>query len=209
MKLCGKCIKCVDGQCQLFKVALSKSKTNDWLQDLNCRGRFLENKHSLSLSKTLRKDKPKKIKKSQLQDVADDVFQTYVRMRDNYKCCTCGSQFEWGERALLHGGHFYSRGEKPIRYDEQNCHAQCKNCNAAMNWTDGKVKSRYNLFMLNKYGKETLERLDNEMRKSIKANELFYLEVIEKYSKLNDAIDEKWQEFLNPTNKRLLNKINN
>ena len=60
---------------------------------------------------------------------ADDAFQTMVRYRDNFRCITCGRQFPFGERTNLHAGHFVGRGNKSVRWDEENVNAQCAYCN--------------------------------------------------------------------------------
>lgn len=63
---------------------------------------------------------------------AQIAFNKYVRVRDNgSSCISCDS--------ILHSdlvgggydaGHYLSRGAKPhLRFDERNCHGQCKRCN--------------------------------------------------------------------------------
>ncbi len=59
-------------------------------------------------------------------------FNKYVRLRDSGKgCISCGSAC--GEGAIGgsgDAGHFRSRGSAPhLRFDERNCHLQCKRCN--------------------------------------------------------------------------------
>ena len=56
------------------------------------------------------------------------VFNTFIRLRDkDAGCVSCGRS--------LHGlkydaGHFYSAGGNPsVRFDEDNCFAQCVHCN--------------------------------------------------------------------------------
>ena len=63
--------------------------------------------------------------------VLDKVFSEYIRRRDadeygRVKCCTCPAVAHWAE---MDCGHFVSRGNMSTRYDEMNCHAQCKTCN--------------------------------------------------------------------------------
>ena len=61
----------------------------------------------------------------------DTQFSIYIRMRDmdsygRVKCCTCENTFHWSE---MDAGHFVRRGNQSVRFDERNCHAQCKICN--------------------------------------------------------------------------------
>ena len=63
---------------------------------------------------------------------AQDAFNKWVRERDNGKpCISCGEM----NPPDLHGGqwdagHFISVGSHPeLRFEEQNCHRQCKSCN--------------------------------------------------------------------------------
>lgn len=59
-------------------------------------------------------------------------FNKYVRLRDSGQgCISCGSAC--GEGSIGgsgDAGHFRSRGSAPhLRFDERNCHLQCKRCN--------------------------------------------------------------------------------
>ena len=61
----------------------------------------------------------------------DKVFSEYIRRRDadeygRVKCCTCDNTFHWSE---MDAGHFRYRSIMSIRFDERNCHAQCRECN--------------------------------------------------------------------------------
>jgi len=64
---------------------------------------------------------------SQWRKELQQVFNTYIRLRDRGKpCISCGRP--------LHGkydaGHFFSVGNYPnLRYHEQNVHGQCTHCN--------------------------------------------------------------------------------
>lgn len=63
---------------------------------------------------------------------AQTAFNKYVRLRDSGKgCISCGSAC--GEGSIGgsgDAGHFRSRGSAPhLRFDERNCHLQCKRCN--------------------------------------------------------------------------------
>jgi len=82
--------------------------------------------------------KADKVKRETLKTRGDWVkeaqieFNKYVRLRDAGKgCISCGSAC--GESSVGgsgDAGHFRSRGSAPhLRFDERNCHLQCKRCN--------------------------------------------------------------------------------
>ena len=89
----------------------------------------------------------------------DDVFQMYIRYRDNFKCITCGAQYPWGERTKLHAGHFISRGIYATRWDEQNVNAQCAGCNLMQSLPDVEIIHNYEVALEAKFGKGTVDRL--------------------------------------------------
>lgn len=79
-----------------------------------------------------------KVKREKLKTRGDWIkeaqieFNKYVRLRDSGKgCISCGAAC--GEGSIGGGGdagHFRSRGSAPhLRFDERNCHLQCKRCN--------------------------------------------------------------------------------
>lgn len=71
------------------------------------------------------KRKPNLIKK------LDRVFSLYIRLRDAMpsgyvKCISCGKIKRFDD---VDCGHFHSRVHMATRFDEFNCHAECKFCN--------------------------------------------------------------------------------
>ncbi len=61
----------------------------------------------------------------------DKVFNKVIRLRDTEdgygKCISCGQVFPFEE---LDAGHFFAKkGYDGLRYDEENVHAECRNCN--------------------------------------------------------------------------------
>lgn len=80
-------------------------------------------------------DTPKVRKKSKPNLVAklDKVFALYIRLRDvmpsGYgRCISCGKIKPFAE---LDCGHFHGRTHMSTRFDEDNCHAECRGCNRA------------------------------------------------------------------------------
>ncbi len=71
------------------------------------------------------KRKPNLVKK------LDKVFSLYIRLRDVMPngygtCIACGRPKHFTE---LDCGHYHSRMHMATRYDEDNCHAECRYCN--------------------------------------------------------------------------------
>ena len=68
--------------------------------------------------------------KPNLTKKLDKVFSAYIRLRDAmqsgyFKCISCG-QIKPFEQADC--GHFFSRKNMSVRFDEDDCHAECKYC---------------------------------------------------------------------------------
>lgn len=68
---------------------------------------------------------------SALVDRLDTVFSRYIRLRDampggTFRCISCG-KVKPIEQADC--GHFHSRTHMSTRFDEDNCHAECRYCN--------------------------------------------------------------------------------
>ena len=107
------------------------------------------------------------------------VFSKWVRERDNYTCFCCGKR---AEGSGMHGGHFLTGAScsPSLYFHEANVHAQCyhDNINLSGNWPVYREK------MIQKYGKEFVENLENERR--IKMGERWeiedYKKIIAKYS---------------------------
>ncbi len=73
----------------------------------------------------------RKISRKGLINKLDRIFSEYIRKRDANKkgickCITCQREFKWNE---LDAGHFISRKEMSVRWDERNVAAQCQYCN--------------------------------------------------------------------------------
>ncbi len=68
---------------------------------------------------------------STLRDRLDAIFSKYIRLRDampsgTFRCISCG-KIKPLEQADC--GHFHSRIHMSTRFDEDNCHAECRACN--------------------------------------------------------------------------------
>lgn len=65
-------------------------------------------------------------------DKLDKVFSIYIRLRDSKefgfraaRCISCGEVKPFD---MFDCGHFVSRNASAIRWDEDNCHAECSHC---------------------------------------------------------------------------------
>ena len=115
-----------------------------------------------------RSTKPVARRKILIQDL-DTVFSKYIRMKaatDGVaRCVTCGIRDSW---KLMDNGHYLVRGKLGTRYDERNCHVQCRKCNRL---GQGMMK-QYTLFMRARYGQSVIDELKAKARDPIKTYEL-------------------------------------
>lgn len=66
-------------------------------------------------------------------DQLDKVFSIYIRLRDSrefhykaFRCISCGDVKPFEQ---MDCGHFVGRTCMALRWDERNCHGECKFCN--------------------------------------------------------------------------------
>ena len=110
-----------------------------------------------------------KSKYSTVQAAADKAMSLYIRQKyakdDMVTCVSCGKTMHWKESDC---GHFVpkSRGAS-IRYVEENCHPECPACNR---FDDGHLAG-YTLYMIDTYGREKIDELRAEARKTLSQTE--------------------------------------
>jgi hypothetical protein len=98
--------------------------------------------------------------RSQWQKEAQAAFNAYIRARDDGRgCISCG--VVTGARSLTGGGfdagHYLTVGARPeLRFDEENCHKQCKRCNQHLH---GNLVS-YRVGLVQRLGPAAVERLE-------------------------------------------------
>jgi hypothetical protein len=109
-----------------------------------------------------------------LMKVAQQVFNKYIRLRDEGNLCfSCGKIPKKGN-----AGHFYSAGGHfNVRFDERNVHLQCEYCNSFL--SGNLLPYRENLLV--KLGYEEFESLSNDAMKTRKFTREELKEIIEKY----------------------------
>ncbi len=89
-------------------------------------------------------------------DEADRLFSLFIRHRDKWQCIRCLSQFKPGTSGLTNS-HFFGRGMKSVRYDEENCDALCwPGCH--LYWQNGD-REAYREFKIKQLGQERFDKL--------------------------------------------------
>lgn len=91
-------------------------------------------------TKAKKKDKPLPLfdkagitikKKPDLKAKLDKEFSLFIRLRDAmpngyFRCISCGQIKPFTQADC---GHYFSRTHLATRFDENNCHAECRACN--------------------------------------------------------------------------------
>lgn len=99
----------------------------------------------------------------------DKVFSEFIRRRDSQdgygKCCTCSWVGPWKNADC---GHFISRGEYSVRWDERNVALQCKRCNAFR----GGEQALFAKYIDKRWGEGTADKLQVLRRRSQKLDRL-------------------------------------
>ena len=96
---------------------------------------------------------------------AQTAFNQWVRARDWDKpCISCGTTNPpMKPGGAWDAGHWKSRGSHPeLRFDEDNCHKQCKSCNAGSGKYGHKartVSQDYECNLIDRIGHDRVERL--------------------------------------------------
>ena len=143
------------------------------------------------IKKKSEKKKPEKKKSPSLPtlvDRLDKVFSKYIRLRDAmpggmFRCISCG-RIKPIEQADC--GHFHSRTHMSTRFDEDNCHAECRYCNRFS--ADHIIGYRENL--IRKIGSQRFLLLEVKAHETRKWSH-FELEQLAKYYK---ALVDKLQK---------------
>lgn len=115
--------------------------------------------------KPLKAKKPKKVKFSTLQVKADGFMSQYIRQKfavDGYcNCVSCKRSFHWKD---MDCGHFIPKKRASIlRWVEENVAPECRDCNR---FDEGHLIGYYE-WMLDMYGKEKIDELRIEARKTL------------------------------------------
>lgn len=108
----------------------------------------------------------------------DTAFSQYIRLvnavNGTATCVTCGAKAHWKK---MQNGHYIPRNHLATRYDEQNCHVQCVGCNMFKNGN----MDEYALFLVKKYGRDILNKLNRRKQTITKISIPEYEEKIKHY----------------------------
>lgn len=121
-------------------------------------------------------------KKPNLKVKLDKEFSLFIRLRDAmpngfFRCISCG-QIKPFEQADC--GHYFSRTHTAARFDEDNCHAECRFCNRFK--SDHLEGYRENL--IRKIGQQRFDLLKWRSGTSKKFTEIEYKQLIKYYKAL-------------------------
>lgn len=180
MRDCKGCSKLTESGCSIRFEAIKSDKQDIWLRPNNCQKKYREKG---KLEQKARKDYKKLVAK------LDDVFQMWVRYRDNWTCICCKTHIDpnsEGAKAKMHAGHYVGRGCLALRWDEKNVHAQCATCNMQQNYYG--VDPRYTQSLIWKHGIDILQYLSLKKHLQVKYTTSELEDKIEYYKqKLEEA----------------------
>lgn len=125
-----------------------------------------EKKKAKQWQKEKKEIKEKLMSKSDYLNLAQKIFNTYIRLRDKNKpCISCGKPYKEND---INASHFFSVGAYPnLRFNEDNVHNSCIRCNKELH---GNI-NEYTLRLPNRIGIERynllLESRNNPLKLSI------------------------------------------
>lgn len=139
------------------------------------------------MKKTKKKERPSPLpdgarrrRKTDYVKKLDKVFSQYIRLRDAMengmaRCISCG-----GVKPLemFDNGHYHSRTHMSTRWDEDNCHAECRFCNRFK--ADHMIGYRENL--IRKIGQQRYDLLAWKARQSKHWAEFELKELVKHYT---------------------------
>lgn len=142
------------------------------------------------------------------REKANHWLSMYIRLRDAIKfqkshgvdivgiqpdlitvqCCSC--PFIGGWRYNMDCGHYFGRstggGQSALIYHEDNNHAQCTNCNR----TQAGNLGQYKIFMINKFGEDKLNEMEQQNRQITDMSGATLLAIADHYKGLYEGLLE-------------------
>jgi hypothetical protein len=151
--------KCKSKQCgKLFMPTMPLQCVCDWRCAINHNEASKQKKIASEALKSRKETREKlaklKTRQQHLKE-AQQVFNTWIRMRDeDLPCISCG-RFHKGQ---YHAGHYRTTGSSPhLRFNEHNTNKQCAPCN---NHLSGNIV-HYRLGLIQKIGIQAVDALEN------------------------------------------------
>ncbi|MEI6752376.1 MAG: recombination protein NinG [Paludibacter sp.] len=134
------------------------------------------------------KSKAPKSNRSKKIERLDAVFSKFIRRRDcgfGYgKCISCGDVIKFEN---CDNGHYENRKHMSLRFDEQNCNAQCRPCNRF----DEGNKSGYRRGLIAKIGEKATDMLEIRKNNTCHLSEVELDLLIAEYKKKLQQIEQK------------------
>ena len=91
-------------------------------------------------------------------------------------CVTCGYVGKWNDG--FHGGHYIAKGNSSYwALDSRNIHPQCSECNT-IGMTKTETVDKYTSFMVDKYGQEFVDHMEEMKRHLVERKDKDYNEYI-------------------------------
>ncbi len=127
--------------------------------------------------------KPKTLKRLKVEawELCKQITRKrYEKNKGQWHCYTCGRLID--EPAKAQTGHFLpsSTCGALLRHDLRNLRVQCYNCNI----NQGGNGAEYYRRMVQEVGQEAVDQLFQDKQKTIKADAIYYSNLIETYKKL-------------------------
>lgn len=129
-------------------------------------------------------------KTDRLKEALDRIYRLFIRLRDarkdgTFQCISCGRILPF-ERSDC--GYYINERHLSTRYNEDNCHAQCRTCNLFK----GGNLDEFRKALIRRYGEEKVQALERMKNDISKMSESDYQEKIEHYKiKVEELQKEK------------------
>lgn len=124
---------------------------------------------------------------SKLKDKLWELCKFLVRKRDGTKCTSCGKEI--GANSNKHTGHLIPSAScgAYLRYDLRNLHLQCYYCNMNL----GGNGAEYLRNLIERYGQGFVDSIFRDKNIIVKADSIFYNNLIEQYTELKKLSKKK------------------
>ncbi len=128
----------------------------------------------------MKKPTIKGVKKKLWEECKRITRARYIKYEFGWDCYTCDKYITILSDA--HTGHFIPSGSCGVllRYDLRNLRVQCYNCNINL----GGNGAEYYRRMIKEVGKKSVEQLFIDKQKTVKADIIFYMRLLEEYQAL-------------------------
>jgi len=132
----------------------------------------------------------RKISRKGIIKKLDDLIRDHLKETREKYCVVCGKSMDWFHPQNcpfgLQVSHYISRDYKALRWDLKNVEPMCIGCN----YRHDKNPAPYTLYMIEKYGTERIEYL-NEKRQKERASPkpIKVFELVELYEKLKKELN--------------------